>query len=325
MTDNSPVLYAYEIVGDGHGKALDGAAVSKVVQSEALGWVHLDARHPQVRSWLEREVDYLDQIILDALLADETRPRLIEFDQGVLMILRGVNLNEDADPEDMVSIRLWVDDHRIISLQRRPLKAVGDIRTGLEAGEGVKNSGDFLAMLTARLFERMEPTFTLMEDQLDAMEEQVIENPQSDDRGPIADLRMKAIIFRRYIAPQRDVMVQLRGSDLPWLSSLHKRRFQESNDRLTRYIEDLDAIRDRAQVVKDELSNALADHMNKNMYVLSVVAAIFLPLGFLTGLLGINVGGLPGVDNDNAFWIVCLLCFGFSALQILLFKFLKWL
>ena len=106
---------------------------------------------------------------------------------------------------------------------------------------------------------------------------------------------------------------------------MHKRRFQESLDRIVRYTEDLDAIRERAQIVKDELANALTDKMNKNTYVLSVVAAIFLPLGFLTGLLGINVGGMPGADNELAFWFVSCLCIVFSALQIALFKFLKWL
>jgi len=64
--------------------------------------------------------------------------------------------------------------------------------------------------------------------------------------------------------------------------------------------------------------------LNKNMYVLSVVAAIFLPLGFLTGLLGINVGGMPGADNTDAFWIFCGLLVIVVGLQVLLFKKMKW-
>ena len=66
----------------------------------------------------------------------------------------------------------------------------------------------------------------------------------------------------------------------------------------------LDAIRDRAQVVQDQVMDTRAEQMNKQMLLLSVVAAIFLPLGFITGLLGINVGGMPGADNPAAFWIV---------------------
>jgi zinc transporter len=64
--------------------------------------------------------------------------------------------------------------------------------------------------------------------------------------------------------------------------------------------------------------------MNTRMYVLSVVAAIFLPLGFLTGLLGINVGGIPGTENPWAFLIFSLLIVGILVVQMLWFKYKKW-
>ena len=64
--------------------------------------------------------------------------------------------------------------------------------------------------------------------------------------------------------------------------------------------------------------------MNTRMYVLSVVAAIFLPLGFLTGLLGINVGGIPGTENPWAFLIFSLLIVGILVVQMLWLKYKKW-
>jgi len=120
------------------------------------------------------------------------------------------------------------------------------------------------------------------------------------------------------------VMMHLRTSDQVWLSTAHKRRIQENLDRVTRYIEDLDSMRERAQVIKDELANALSDRLNKNLYILSVISAIFLPLGFFTGLMGINIGGMPGVDNNNAFWVFSALLITIVACQVLIFKKLKW-
>lgn len=111
---------------------------------------------------------------------------------------------------------------------------------------------------------------------------------------------------------------------MSWLSDRHVRDLQESHDRITRYVEDLDAIRARAQIVKDELVSSLSDQLNRNLYVLSVVTAIFLPLGFLTGLFGINVAGMPGVDNDAAFWIFIAFLFVVVAAQIAFFKRNKW-
>ncbi|MEM1194316.1 MAG: CorA family divalent cation transporter, partial [Pseudomonadota bacterium] len=83
--------------------------------------------------------------------------------------------------------------------------------------------------------------------------------------------------------------------------------------------------KESALVLQDDLNNRAAQETNKTMYMLSIVAAIFLPLGFLTGLLGINVGGMPGVDTPTAFWVVVVLLIGVMALQYYLFKKLKWL
>ena len=65
--------------------------------------------------------------------------------------------------------------------------------------------------------------------------------------------------------------------------------------------------------------------MNRTMYALSVIAGIFLPLGLLTGLLGINVGGMPGVENGWAFWITCALLVVLAAAEVWLFRRLKWI
>ena len=318
------ILLAYSIDTKGGGKPLTGSAISKQIKDDTLAWVHLDANHPDTRSWLKKEISYLDPFIIEALLAEETRPRMTQIDNGVLLILRGVNLNENADPEDMISIRLWVDQHRIISLRKRQLKAVRDIEAKIKQGTGPKDSGEFVCMLASRLFERMEPVLSELDETTDNIEEHILGNADTSLRESIVDVRKKAIIFRRYMAPQRDAISGLRKADIKWLEESHKRHLQEAYNHVTRYIEDLDAIRERAQIVKDELANIIADKLNRNMYVLSVIAAIFLPLGFLTGLLGVNVGGIPGADNTDAFLVFCGILTVIVLMQVALFKRLKW-
>lgn len=322
---NHCIIHAYEFDGNGNGIKLANEDAAERAKSESLAWVHLDAAHPDTRQWLKDNVSYLDTIILNALLADETRPRCIQHKDGLLVILRGVNLNEGMEPEDMVSIRLWIDKSRIITMRRRPIRAVLDIADELEKGKGPKNSGDFIVRLTTRLFLRMAPIIADLDDRTDVIEESVLDDPDISMRHEIVDIRKMAIMLRRYLSPQKDAIGHIRNSDVAWISANQHRHLQENHDHMTRYVEDLDAIRERAQIVKDELANILADRMNKNMYVLSVVAAIFLPLGFLTGLLGINVGGMPGADYDMAFWIVCLICVAFGAGLMGLFRIMKWL
>ena len=97
----------------------------------------------------------------------------------------------------------------------------------------------------------------------------------------------------------------------------------EATDRITRLSEELDAIRDRAGVVQDQVVEARGEAMNRSMLILSVVAAIFLPLGLLTGLLGINVGGIPGENTSWAFWAVCMLLTITTAFQLWLYRKLR--
>lgn len=319
-----PILFSYGFDGAGGGQRLEGAEISRQLRDEQLAWVHLDCNAETTRDWLLREVDYLDPSILDALLAEETRPRLSQVDDGILLILRGVNLNEEARPEDMVSVRLFVDQHRIISVRRRKLRAVLDMEKRILGGHGPRDSGEFIAGLVGRLFERMEPVLNELDDQTDRIEAQLLERADIELREMIVGVRKQAIQFRRYMSPQRDAIRLLINSEVNWLSGANKRHLQQSHDRITRYVEDLDAVRERSQIIKDELANVLADKLNKNMYILSIISATFLPLGFVTGLLGINVGGIPWAENNLGFLLVVFLLVLVFGVQLYWFKRMKW-
>jgi len=322
MTD--PVLFSYSIDRDGGGAALTGASISRMLQDKRLAWAHLNADHPETKDWLRRHLGYLDEFVISALLAEETRPRMVEIGDGMLLILRDVNLNANASPEDMVSIRIWVDPHRIVSLQKRQLKAVGDMVERINTRAGPADSAGFITMLISLLFARMAPVVTGLGEEMDDIEEDVLDDHAADLREQIISIRRKAIIFKRYMAPQRDLIRDLVDGEMDWIDKTSRHQLLEAQDHITRFIEDLDAIRERAQVVNDEVSNMLTERLNRNMYALSVVAAIFLPLGFLTGLLGVNIGGIPGMDNPAAFLIFCTLLVVIVAVQIMVFKKKRW-
>lgn len=324
MSDTHHILRALHINGDGTAKPLTGGALSEGLRSNDLAWVHLDANHAATKPWLEAELSYLDPFIVYALLEDETRPRCSPIGDGAIIILRGVNFNDGQDEEDMVSVRMFIDADRIISLQKRPVRGVQILADQLFAGRGPRNSGEFLTQLLTQLTNGFQGVLTQLDDDTDATEEDILTAADTHLRQNIINIRKKSIIFRRHLSPQREAISQLRLSDLSWLSDIDRRSLLERYNLTLRYVEDLDAIRERAQIVKDELANMISDRLNKNTYVLSVIAAIFLPLGFLTGLLGINIGGIPGSNNGSAFLIFCTMLIVLVACQIVIFKKLKW-
>jgi hypothetical protein len=100
------------------------------------------------------------------------------------------------------------------------------------------------------------------------------------------DIRQKAVLLRRYIAPQREALGTLVSDPPDWFHEDLRPHLRETSDKLMRYLEELDATRERAMVVKDDIANQLSEASNKTLYVLAIVSAIFLPLAFLTDLFG---------------------------------------
>lgn len=225
----------------------------------------------------------IDKFVCDALTAEETRPRCTIHGDGVLLNLRGVNLNEGAEPEDMISVRLWIEHNRVVGVWKRPLKAVQDLFEAMDRKQAPESPGDMVARLTLRLADRAEPTVSNLNETIDGLEEDLLNDKTKDARTVLAQVRRGAITLRRYMFPQRDALSTLEIEDLKWLTEHDRCRIREAADRVTRMAEELDAIRDRAQVVNDQIMDKRAEVMNNQMLLLSIVAAIFLPLGLLTG------------------------------------------
>ena len=330
MSEHPELVCAYLLDGNGGGETLDWSGVHNWVPEHGKLWVHLDCTYEETDSWL-REQSGLASFVIDGLLASETRPRCEWYENGILLTLRGVNLNPGADPEDMVSIRIWIDKDRVITTRLRRLLAIEDIRQQLVAGKGAVSTGHLVARLAASLTERMGPTIQDLSDQVAELEEQLVEvgtggqTELRDVRHKLVKLRRLAISLRRYIAPQRDALNRLSQLEEPWLDERVRGRLRETVDRVTRITEDLDEVRERSIVVQDELMSRISQRMERTMYTLTVVATIMLPLGFITGLLGINVGGLPGAETKWAFWAVCGGLTTLTVIEIWVLKRLKWI
>lgn len=301
---NKHILAAYKLSGaENVGKLDTEDAILNALRSPDPAWLHMKADDPATSAWIETHLDFLSPVITSALVADETRPRAMRIGDGILLILRGVNTNPGQDPDDMVSIRLWLHSARIVSLSVRQLASVRDIQAMFDAGQGPQNAGAFLCALIDGLSERIETYLADLDDETDELEEQIIAAPETALHPRITEARRQVVSFRRHIGPQRDALDRLAQADKGVFDPAQTMQLREAHERLVRTVEDLDAMRDRLQVVKDELINHQSERLNRNLYILSLVSAVFLPLGFLTGLMGINLGGMPGAGEGNAFWL----------------------
>jgi zinc transporter len=325
MPDNNLIFESACLLdGNGAAKHLADHEVDRHVVDEEILWVDLELNNKKARAWLEGQKD-IDRVIVQNLLAGETRPRAVAINDGLLVVLRGVNLNPGADPEDMVAIRVWLQNNLIITSRRRRMLSLEDVSEALHSGNGPESAGQFLVLLVSYLAMRIGAVVEDLEDRVAEIESKVAGDEIAPLRQTLGDLRRQAASIRRFLAPQRDALDRLYRQPGKILDDKESQDLREETDRLTRYLEDLDLVREHALVTQEELMNRVAHEQNVRVYLLSVIAAIFLPLTFLTGLLGMNVAGLPGTVSRYAFTIsvavMIILGLGLAAF----FKFKKWI
>jgi zinc transporter len=316
-------VHAYLLDRQGGGKQIGTTEVDSWEPARGLLWLHLELSNARGMAWL-RDESGLDPLVAEAMSVGETRPRSIATERGLLAILRGINTNPDADPEDMVSVRIWIEPDRIITVRRRRLQSVQDVRAALDEGYGPRSSGDFLVMLAERIAFHMASTVERIDDAIDAIDDEVATGEIADLQHATAMLRRQAAAIRRYLAPQRDALNRIRGrSDMLTPHEIHD--LEEQSDVMTRYLEDLELIREQAILIGEQLATRMANEQNQRLYVLSIVAAIFLPLSFITGLLGMNVAGVPGLDYGPAFWISVGFMTVIAIALLSYFRFRRWI
>ena len=319
MGELDGLICAYRIKSDMTAERLASTQLNDGPRSDEWIWLHFDVAGSQTHELISRQLGQHPHAV-EALLANETRPRATMTPLGSLIILRGVNLQPHSDPTDMISIRLWVEPNRIISARMRPLLSISAIRERCDNNDGPRSVGEFIVDLHSGLVDRMAGVIQSLDEEIDELEELASKEAPSSVRPLLVSTRQKIIPLRRFLSPQRDAITQLLTARVDWLEDWHRGQLRESGDRLTRYVEELDAMREKAAVVQDTVANLLAEQMNRTMLVLSIVAAIFLPLGLLTGLLGINVGGMPGSESAYGFWVVVLLMLVLAGAEIWLFR-----
>lgn len=266
---------------------------------------------------------HIPELVASALLASETRPRCDVIGEGALLNLRGHGMRPTLDSDRLVSIRVWSEGNKVTSVSRNTLAALDTVEDLLRGGK-VLDAGDFLAALANAISIELDPQIAELGDRLDDCEEEIEQTNIYLLRRRIAVLRSDAISLRRFVAPDRDALGSLAQADLPWIKPDDKLHLREAGDRFARMAEELEAVRERAALLHEQLTDLRAEIVDQRSLAIAVVAFIFLPLTFVTGLLGMNVEGIPFAGHAWAFWGVVVFCLLIAALVVGWFVARRW-
>ena len=285
-------------INDTHAERVD---VKAALDGEAeLAWVHLSTNDERAQAWLTERAG-LDRYVVDALTATETRPRCEQFGDGALVNLRGRSDEAlEAQSDLLASVRIWAVKGHVYSVTRKHMIAIDAVQQAVEKAE-VRDPGDLIAAFAAAITEDLDPEVADLGDELDACEQELNADRVFELRRTVTRVRVAAIGYRRFLAPQRAALEKLAALPGDWLEADDRLKLSAAADRAARMVEELESIRERAALTHEALTDLRAEQLDSRGLVIAIVAMVFLPLTFITGLYGMNVKTLPYAEEPWAF------------------------
>lgn len=275
-----------------------------------LVWIHLITNNDHAKAWLGGEAG-LSPYIVEALTAAETRPRCDAVGEGAVINLRGLSSDEMVASDPLASIRMYALAGCVFSVTRRTLNALEPVKVLVEAGK-ILDPGDLIAALAQEITEELDPMVAELGDTLDDCEEMITGHHAFDLRRQVNETRSRAIGYRRFLNPQRAALEKLALLPGDWLRDDDRLHLTSAADRAARMAEELEAIRERAALTHETLTDLRSEQIDQRSLIIAVAAMVFLPLTFLTGLFGMNVP-LPFTHSPEAFWWITGSCFAMAA------------
>ena len=288
------------------GKATKCDIKDALSARSAFVWVHLSTNSERAQDWLANTAK-LDDYLVDALTATETRPRCEQFGDGALLNLRGRSEDELVSSDPLASVRIWAIDRRVISVTRKKLVAIDTVEKSVAEGH-VLDPGDLIAEFASAITADLDPDVAELGDDLDECETALDAEKIFELRRTVTRVRSQSIGYRRFLAPQRTALEKLATLSVDWLGDDDRLHLSAAADRAARMAEELESIRERAALTHEALTDLRAEQLDQRGLIISIAAMIFLPLTFLTGLYGMNVRGLWLADRPWAFDAIIAIC-----------------
>ncbi len=264
-----------------------------------LIWVHLTTNNEHAQQWLTQTAKAPDYVV-DALTTTESRPRCDALGDGAFLNLRGRSNEAMTTSDPLASLRIWATKGRVVSVARRSVTAIDAVVKLVEGGM-VRDPGDLIAEFASAITEELDPEVGDLGDRLDDCEADLDADKVFELRRGVTKVRVAAIGYRRFLQPQRAALEKLAALPCDWLHDDDRLHLTSAADRAARMAEELEAIRERSALMHEALTDLRAEQIDSRSLLISIVALIFLPLTFLTGLYGMNVEGLPFAKEPWAF------------------------
>ncbi len=266
-------------------------------------WLHMNLSHAASVRWLRQHAGLGDNFF--EALVEGSRSARIERDGDTLFaVLNDVTFDFGFEAQEVETLWLQVRPQLAVSARRRPLKSVDRLRTEVRAGQVLDNSVDLLDHLLRDQADELQRILRRAADRLDDVEDAVLAGHHTEHGTELARLRRLMVRLQRLLTPEPGALARVLARPPAWLSAGDMQQLTQANEEFALVLRDIAALQDRIRLMQDESASLVAQENNRSLFMLTMVTVLALPINLVSGLFGMNVGGIPLAGDRGGFWIM---------------------
>ena len=289
-------------------------------QADGVIWVHLNCAAAPAKSWLTSQT-HLPEPIREALLESDPRTRMEPLGNAILAVIGDMAAGADPDPWHLTALHFYLDHRWLVSTRRRPASSASKLGRAVHSGLTVRSTAELMVWLLSHAADSIGERARELARETDRSEDDILAGHTGLPRERLGKARRRAAQLRRQVALRPRALDRMRARLPAWIGENDRFDLLDALDRMETLVDELQAIEQREAGLEAEIAARLSEATNRNLYVLSVVTVIFLPMTLITGVFGMNVAGLPGLHDAGAFWWVML---SMAAIPALFLLALRW-
>ena len=290
-------------------------------------WVDLQCPTEEEARILNEPFAFHELAIEDALKEIQT-PKVESYGDHLYLILHGIDFTAAQHCFATHEVDIFLGEQFLVTVHDDFSRSLAHLREVCPRNDFVLAEGPaaLLHRIVDSMVDNYRPEVEKLETRLDELEDAVFNKPNADDIREILGLKRDVSSLRRVVTPQRDVVGRLARREFTQISEALAYRFRDVHDHLVRLSDEAMFFQDRITSILDAHLSAVSNQLNSVMKVLTIIATVFMPLTFITGLYGMNVD-LPhfGMGGTTMFWVLMAVMLASVAAMLTYFRRSGWL
>ncbi len=269
-------------------------------------WLHLNLSHAGAMPWLARNAVLADSF-MEAQQAGSRSSRIERDRDQLFAVLNDVTFDFSFDVEDVSTLWMQVSEHLVLSARRSPLRSVDRLRMAVKRGDRPQSTLGLLDHLLRDQADELQRIVRQATERVDDIEDALLAGRRPGTDNEVAQLRRLMVRLQRLLAPEPSALLRMLSHPPAWVTTSDQQQLQQASEEFALVLRDIQALQERIRAVQDETAALVAQENNRTLYLLTMVTVLALPINLVSGLFGMNVGGLPFLDHPHGFVVVVTL------------------